>query len=81
MKKLLISIVCSAGILLGYTWAQVNGPDSFKIEVNPIILQQNVPADITITAMKNGSPYLYYTGDIFITIDGLELRDFTLPNQ
>jgi hypothetical protein len=62
-------------------FAQTDGPDSFKIEVRPTILQQNAPSDITITAMKNGSPYLYYTGDVFITIDGLSLREFTLPSQ
>jgi hypothetical protein len=31
--------------------------------------------------MKNGNPYSFYTGDIFLAIDGLSLREYTLPNQ
>jgi hypothetical protein len=49
--------------------------------VNPTTLQQNAPADITVTAMKNGSPYFYYTGDVYLSIDELSLREYTLPNQ
>ena len=51
------------------------------IEVNPTTLLQNATADITITAMKNGSPYLYYTGDVFLSIDELSIREYALPNQ
>ena len=81
MKKLLMSVMLSMSVLLlTSAWAQ-EGPDSFVIQVNPMILEQNAPADITITAMKNGSPFLYYTGDVFLSIDELSIREYALPNN
>lgn len=79
MRKLL-SILIALGTLIGITTAQA-GPDSFLVEVNPSSFQVNQPVDMTITALKGGSPFSTYTGMIFMNINGLLVSERVLPNK
>jgi len=54
-------------------------PDSFLVEVSPTF-SQNESVDLKITAIKNGAPYLQYTGNVGFSIEGLRPSEYTLPS-
>lgn len=80
MKKLL-AIFMVLFWFLGYSFALEDGPDSFLIEVNPPIFQPNQPVDVTITAMKNGVVYPSFTGDVWLSISGLNFSEYVVPSK
>ncbi|MDR0650828.1 MAG: hypothetical protein LBG59_05535 [Candidatus Peribacteria bacterium] len=80
IQKFILTLVIEIATLRGLSSAQIGG-ESFFVEVNPSTFQLNQPVDITITAMKNGSPYSTYTGDVWIGIDNLRPSEYTVPSR
>ncbi|MDD2537371.1 MAG: hypothetical protein PHU61_02675 [Candidatus Absconditabacteria bacterium] len=79
MKKYL-GILITSLMFFGLSFAQQSNT-SFLVEVSPSTFQQNQPVDVTITVMKDGQVDTQYTGDVYLSIDGLQKSEYVLPSH